>query len=365
MYRFHLLLLTSLLAASGCSKPNEIENPPQRLLVQGFLSPGKEAEIALRQTLAPDRYYEGLEDTVRQATVKLSVDDQTFVLSEDPLSPGTYKIPVDILPVEAGKTYHLTATQGEKQLRASTTVPFKSEITEVTADTITYYQIFGDLYGDLVHPGEFRWTPSANVAGYIIIVEAVDVKSLPPSVEPLTAELDTLLLRRQDLGAQVSQDSLETLDRQIQELRDFLTTGISRIDASGDTIRYLRDREEENWYEMEAEDWTEGRKWRKRREYLFRDRFINYWIPADSLRSDFWWLGVRFEGEYKITLQAADQNYFDYFTTSFNGLSGNDGDRGPLFHVQGGTGVFGSYAEDSRRVLALRGEDGPILKIVP
>ena len=365
MRRFALLLLPFLITASACSNPGGLEDPEQSLVVMAFLTPGKEAEIVLRQTLAPDLYYEGREDTVRQATVELSIDDQKFVLSEDPLTPGTYKISADILPIESGKTYHLTATMGEKQLRASTTVPFKSEITEVTADTIAYYQIYGDLLGDLVHPGEFRWTPSTNVAGYIIIIEAIDVKSLPSSIDPLTAALDTLLSRQASPDDRVGQDSLETLDRQIRELRDFLAASISRVDASGDTIRYLRDRQEEDWYEMEAKNWTEGKKWRQRREKLFQDRFLNYWIPADSLRSDFWWLGVRFEGEYKITLQAADRNYFDYFTTSFNGLSGNDGDRGPLFHVQGGTGVFGSYAEDSRKILALRGENGPVLKIAP
>ena len=365
MRRSALSLLLFLIAGSACSNPGGLEDPEQSLVVMAFLRPGKEAEIVLRQTLAPDLYYEGREDTVRQATVELSIDDQKFVLSEDSLTPGTYKISADILPIESGKTYHLTATVGEKQLRASTTVPFKSEITEVTADTITYYQIYGDLLGDLVHPGQFSWTPSANVAGYIVIIEALDVKSLPSSIAPLTAALDTLLLQRRRSDDRVASDSLETLDRKIRDLREFLAAGISRIDANGDTLRYLRDRQEEDWSEMEAEDWTEGKKWRQRREKLFQDRFLNYWIPADSLRSDFWWLGVRFEGEYKITLQAADRNYFDYFTTSFNGRSGNDADQGPLFHVQGGTGVFGSYAADSRKILARRGENGPVLKIAP
>ena len=55
-----------------------------------------------------------------------------------------------------------------------------------------------------------------------------------------------------------------------------------------------------------------------------------------------------------MRLQAVDRNYFDYFTTAFNGQSGADGDKGQLFHVEGGTGVFGSYVEDSFRILAWR-----------
>jgi hypothetical protein len=87
-------------------------------------------------------------------------------------------------------------------------------------------------------------------------------------------------------------------------------------------------------------------------------------LNLPTLRSDFWWLGVRFEGEYQIRLQSVDQNYFDYFTTFFNGESGSDGDNGPVFHVDGGLGVFGSYAEDSFRVWTRRDDDGLTMKIL-
>ena len=354
-----------LLALSACTKPNEIEDHPQSLLVEAFLSPDRPVEVELRRTLAPGRFYEGLEDTVADARVEIAVDGERFTLLEDPRRPGTYSIDQEDLQVESGKSYQIIATSGDQSLTASTTVPQPSLITEVTADTITYLQKYSDLYGDLIHPGEFFWTPSRDAAGYIIIVEAVDVQSLPASADALTADLDTLLSRRERLAGEVSADSIQAIAQQIEQLRSILRQGISRVTASGDTLLYLRDREEEDWRDIDGKDWTEGKKWRERRDFLFGDRYVNYWIPADSTRSDFWWLGVRFEGEYQIRLQAADQNYFDYFSTAFNGLSGNDGDQGPLFHVDGGTGVFGSYAEDSRRVIARRGEDVPLFKMLP
>ena len=43
------------------------------------------------------------------------------------------------------------------------------------------------------------------------------------------------------------------------------------------------------------EEWSEGKKWRERLDNLFFARKIDYWIPADSTRSDFWWLGVRLD----------------------------------------------------------------------
>ena len=354
--------LALALVAWTCTKPNSVENHQQSLVVQAYLSPGQAIEVKLRQTLPPGSFYESLEDTVSGALIDVAVDGERFRLVEDPDRPGTYAISPELLSVESGKTYHLAANFGNRQLTASTTVPEPALITEVTADTITYLQKYGDLYGDLIHPGQFLWTRSANAAGYVIIVEAVDVRSLPARADALAADLDTLIARHGQLDGEVPVDSLQAIARQIEELRSILRSGISRV-AGEDTLYYLRDREEEDWRDIHRKDWTEGKKWRERRKSLFGDRYVNYWIPADSLRSDFWWLGVRFEGEYQIRLQAADRNYFDYFSTAFNGLSGNDGDQGPLFHVEGGTGVFGSYAEDSRRIFARRGESLPVFKL--
>ena len=364
MNRYGLLFLAvTLLLWSGCSNPSEVEDPEQTLIVQAYLVPGQDTEVKLRQTLPPERYYDGLEDTVSSATVEKLMDDQTFALSEDPDEPGTYWISAATLSIVSGQTYHLRVTFEDRQLRASTTVPSAAEIVAVTADTIVYFQYYANLFGDLVHPGEFRWTRSENAAGFIIIVEAVEVRSLPESALPLTADLDTLIARRELLTAQNDPDTLE-LDRQIESLRNHFEENISLVEAGGDTIRWLRDRDQADWDEIDTKDWSEGKKWREKMDELFWNRVVDYWVPADTLRGDYWWVGVRFEGEYLIRLQAADQNYFDYYTTSFNGQSGNDADKGPLFHVDGGLGVFGSYVEESFRVWARRGEEGQGFKIV-
>lgn len=362
----YLFALASLLLALywECSSPSEVEEPEQTIIVQAFLAPGQDTAVKLRQTLPPERFYDGLEDTLASATVEISTGGETFVLSEDPGERGTYRIARDVMPVVSGQTYQLRVSSGDRQARASTEVPFAAEITEFTADTIIYYQFYGSLFGDLLHPGEWRWNRSENAAGYVIIVEAVDVRSLGEWALPLTADLDTLIARRERLEGRVSQDSLKNLDRQIEELRRFFAENISMVDSQGDTLRWLRDRDQEDWDEIELkEKWTEGRKWRERMDELFWGRAVDYWVPADTLRADYWWLGVRFEGEYQVRVQAADRNYVDYYTTAFNGQSGADGDRGPIFRVDGGVGVFGSYAEDSFRIQAVRGEDGRGLKI--
>ena len=356
---FAIIALTASAFVITCSTPDEIDNPDQIIVVQAFLTPGQDARIELSQTLPPESYYEGRQDPLRAARVVVSTGDMAVVLDEEGSLPGTYTASKELLPVTEGETYYLEVTHDDRLVRASTTVPVRATVTQIApgrGDTITYFQPYGDIFGDLNHPGEFFWNKSADAAGYVVIVEAVNISSLPVTADILTVELDSLLARRTRLDDLVSTDSLETLDREIDALRQYFNSGISRLSVDGDTSLWLRDREEADWAEQEGKDWSEGRLWRERRADLYRARVIDYWVPADSTRSDFWWLGVRFEGEYSVTLQSADRNYFDYYTTTFNGNSGADADRGPLFHVDGGTGVFGSYSQDSFRVFARRGD---------
>jgi len=348
-------LVVPLLALS-CDTPSELESPEQILYVQAYLTPGADPEVQVLETIPPDQFYDGLDRFVSGAEVVISTDDRVVTLSEAPLRAGSYTVGHAALPVIEGQTYHLEVTDGERQLRAHTTVPQRAEVTRVVGDTIVYRQIYGGLFGELIHPGEFYWTRSPNAAGYVITVEAVDVRSLSMTADPLTADLDSLLAQRDRAAeAGVDADSLVALDRRVEALEDYFEQNISLVTAAGDTLQWLRDWQQEDWDEIsEKEKWSEGKKWRERREELYWNRTTDYWMPADSTRSDFWWAGVRFAGTYRVTIQAADTNYSDYNTTAFNGNSGADGDEGPVFHVDGGVGVFGSYSQDSFLVESVR-----------
>ena len=355
------VLLAGLIALSGgCSSPVEVDNPEQILLIQAFLTPGEDVVVDVQETIPSRRYYEGFENPVSGATVVINPEATEVVLGEDPDTAGHYTASAQSLPVVEGETYHLEVTDDDRVARATTTVPVKSLVTEVVGDTITYVQRYGDLFGELSHPGEFRWTKSPTAAGYVVIVEALGVSSLPVTADPLTGELDRLVDLHKRLEGQVDADSLEVLLRQITDLREFFHENITLVNETGEETRFLREREQQDWIEQESKqetkNWTEGRLWRERRSDLYNSRVLDYWMPADSTRSDFWWFGVRFEGEYRLTLQAVDENYFDYYTTLFNGNTGADADFGPIFHVDGGTGVFGSYTRDSFRVLSRRGD---------
>ena len=66
------------------------------------------------------------------------------------------------------------------------------------------------------------------------------------------------------------------------------------------------------------------------------------------------WLAIFFEGRYRLSLYSVDRNWYDLARSlNFNGTSnigfgGTAGDtfERPIFHIEGGIGLFGSAAED-------------------
>jgi len=65
------------------------------------------------------------------------------------------------------------------------------------------------------------------------------------------------------------------------------------------------------------------------------------------------WFAIFFEGRYKIKVYTLDNNWFDFVRSNPDaggfGFGGNAGDSfpEPIFHVEGGIGLFGSAAVDS------------------
>ncbi|MCC7262878.1 MAG: hypothetical protein IT369_10185 [Candidatus Latescibacteria bacterium] len=65
------------------------------------------------------------------------------------------------------------------------------------------------------------------------------------------------------------------------------------------------------------------------------------------------WFSVAYAGRHLFKVYALDQNWFDYLRTNpatnpgfGSGLAGDNFER-PLFHVEGGIGLFGSASVDS------------------
>ena len=67
------------------------------------------------------------------------------------------------------------------------------------------------------------------------------------------------------------------------------------------------------------------------------------------------WVAVYFQGRYQVKVFAVDTNWYDFIRSDPQsagggpGFGGNAGDsfERPIFHVDGGIGLFGSAAVDS------------------
>jgi len=73
-------------------------------------------------------------------------------------------------------------------------------------------------------------------------------------------------------------------------------------------------------------------------------------VPDGEIRLP--WFAIFFEGRYKIKVYTLDRNWYDYVRSIPQGgfgFGGNAGDNfpEPIFHVEGGIGLFGSAAVDS------------------
>lgn len=77
------------------------------------------------------------------------------------------------------------------------------------------------------------------------------------------------------------------------------------------------------------------------------------------------WFAIAFAGRYQVRVSAMDTNYFDLIRStpqfsgggSFGGEAGDAFER-PIFHVQGGIGLFGSAAVDTMGFNVLPADDG-------
>ena len=129
--RIPMILLLGAAFFVGCSNPSEVEKPQQTVIVVGYLAPGTDTQLTLRQTLPPERYYDGLKDTLLNAEVWISTQGETFALSPSGDDPGLFVLAHETMPIVEGQTYELLIEQEGRQVRAETTVPFKSVVTEV------------------------------------------------------------------------------------------------------------------------------------------------------------------------------------------------------------------------------------------
>jgi hypothetical protein len=305
--RLTVCVLAVLLAGCAADRdPSTLFAPDDvgTLVVDGLLLVGEPlAEIRLSRAARPDQDYDPLLAAETGATVVVTdLDAQVaYTYSESPQN-GRYttSIPSVVFPE---RTYELrvTTTAGE-QLYALTTTPPVFDVAawlRLTADGATIVDTLR-TYDDLDTAVYFA--PENQVVYNVGLLEA---RFTRPAVPAFQVGIESLDL-----------DSTFVIDPDFFSEEDFAslnrTASSPALEATDNLVR----------------------------------------LP---------WLVVFYTGRYKIRVVALDNNSFDFVRTApdddagfaFGGNAGDSFQR-PIFHVEGGIGLFGSIAADSVGIFVKR-----------
>jgi hypothetical protein len=293
------------LAAASCSPergPGELFAPggDNILVIDAMLVVGKPfPDVNLSRTLRPDQEFSWDGAGITGATITIEGGGSSAVYTDFPL-PGRYIAETVTGPDEVfpGTTYRLTATLADgRVLRAVTTTPARIDVREwvllndegtaVQQQLKTFTEdgdtVYSQPENQLVYP---RGLLEARLAPTAAAAYQIGVQSL-------------------DLGSTLLIDA-DFLDE--EDLDNFTRAGQSPpLDIAETNLR----------------------------------------VP---------WFALYYEGRYKLRVFAMDRNWYDLARTDpvlggggsggFGGATGDSTER-PIFHVDGGIGLFGSMSADS------------------
>jgi hypothetical protein len=296
-----LLLGTGLL---GCD--TTATRPESQVVVESYLRANLPLpSVRMTRTVGVDAAYDPAEDAVEGAEVVVDrlADDSTVVTTvpytENDSLPGFYS-PVNPPLVAPEATYRLRATTSDgTEIRATTTVPGPIEIRATENDTATY---------------QSERQPSLTVQ--VERPERIDRRAGRQNVFTLTT---TSLL---DFKT-TPEDTLRAA------LTPFYADG---FDAEDDSLESLRRNSSGLLNEANF----------KRNE----DGTITIDLP---------WLAIAFFGPNDVGVSVVDENYYDFLRSQNVQQGGFAPGEIPnvIEHVDGGTGIFGSYAQATRTVFVL------------
>lgn len=294
------LLALFLLAVSLLGCDTTATQPESQVVVEAYLQADAPLPtIRLTRTVGAGEAYVPSEAAVRGATVavdRLADDDTTTrtttVYSETDSVPGVYaprRPPV----VEPGASYRLRVDPPDgARLTATTTVPDAITLLELKNDTATYQS--EDQPTFVVEPPR-RPTERQNV--YVFSTTSLlDFDRLPAD----TLRRALAPLYRDGFGPNAD------------SLRDLQTTSSGLLNEAN----------------FQRND-------------------------SGSLTIELPWLGVAFFGPNEVAINVVDDNYYDFLRSQ---QAQQQGGFSPgeipnvLEHVEGGTGLFGSYARVARPV---------------
>ena len=290
-----LLVLFALALLGGCAAdraPNSLFGPavePQ-LVVDALLLVGQPLpRLYLRRTAPLDAPYQAQALSVSGARVTIRQDQDIYIYSADPDSTGQYLPPADAPLVQAQTTYLLEVDSQGQLLSARTSTPAR-----------------------------------------LVLAEAV---LLDPQ---------TLALKQQlKLFAGAGSGVYSAPENQVHYLEGLLEVRFVPVPAAGYQVAIFSLDPDSPFLADAGFGGNDGEN-RTRQDgspaLATTDGKVN--LP---------WFTISYGGRHLYKVFALDQNCFDYLRTTGNGgpggLAGDNFER-PLFHIEGGIGLFGSASVD-------------------
>ncbi|MDP6779793.1 MAG: DUF4249 family protein [Candidatus Latescibacteria bacterium] len=289
-----------LVACAAERKPGDLFGPSEAgtLVVDAQLLVGlRLPAMFVHQTLEPGAKYTRDLFAVRDAQVEITTGSEVFTYSADPDSMGRYLPPAGAPVVLPETEYRLLVRSGGREARAVTRTPERLVLREsVLLDEETL---------------QVRRRLRSYSEGETVVFSAEENR---------ITYLDGLVETRFDpIDVRAYQAGVFSLDPDSEQL----------LDA--------------DW--LEEDDYE---------EILQREvSSPPYDAPDGKLRLP--WFAVYYAGRHVIKIYALDVNWFDFARSSpemqeqsggFGGLAGENFER-PIFHVDGGIGLFGSASVDS------------------
>ncbi len=304
MSRFSLFLgcLVGALLLVSCDSTDSLEHTPQ-YVVEGYLQAnGPLQQVRVSQTEDINAQYDFTALSIRDAAVEVQLltpdgngVEATFAYRHNPLEFGVYLPDGPVHRVLPLRTYRLVVTVGEDRITSETLVPGDFELLDVSRDE-AIYQSFPQI--------EFTVTRSFYPTRQTVFVFTSE------TLDPL--DFDNLTPFYRDV---FDPDTTQTPE---DEIGQFVLNPSPPL--------------------------NEG-------NYIVSDDGATVAVPLT-------WIAIAFYGRNKVTASAIDDNMYDFLRSQQIQQGGSTLAPGEipnvLDRVQGGLGVFGSYASVSADVTILR-----------
>lgn len=294
------LLCAVVFLASGCDLTDAGSDSSGEIVVEAYLQAGEDmGQVRLSRLASIEDKYDFTTVALRGAQVeirRLSQDgslEESLVFTELPDRPGVYRIfpSVKVLPLATYELFVSVPESGET-VRSRTIVPGAFTVIEFGPETSPYQS--ADQIEVLLTRSDYPGRPAI----YVFSTESLD-----PRVETLTPFYREVVDPDQDADD--------------DELADFLVNESPPLNESG--------------YQIDEEG------------------NLSIKVP---------WLAFAFYGPNELRTNAIDDNLYDFVRSQRVQQGGSTLAPGEipnvLDHIEGGMGVFGSYASASVRVTVTR-----------